>query len=304
MGQRPIQMSALAIMLVIALASSGCLAARTPAWSTPTSTAIPVMPAAQANGELVARGETEWGQRGDQAHARAAIEAWSAALEGGSTDAVLWARLARAQYFMADAHLSSDPARAGEAAALYAAAVTSGERSLLARLPELGATLRASEHFIDVLPALDERDVPGLYWRTLALSRWARGNGMFVQAGVRNELRASMARVMELDREYDGAGADRFLGEAWASASGYQGGDIERAHTHLEHAVRIAPDHFANRVVLATVYATKMQDRALFERELRRVVASDPGGADVAAENAVEQRRAQAALDRVAQLFP
>jgi hypothetical protein len=34
------------------------------------------------------------------------------------------------------------------------------------------------------------------------------------------------------------------------------------------------------------------------------VITSDPGGADVAAENVLEQRRAQAALDRVRQLFP
>jgi hypothetical protein len=127
---------------------------------------------------------------------------------------------------------------------------------------------------------------------------------MFVQQGARNEVRASMARVAELDRGYDGAGADRFLGDAWASASGYQGGDIERASAHFEYAIRLAPEHLANRVTYALDVGVKTQDRELFERELRRVIAADPGGSDIAAENMVEQARAQAALARVAQLIP
>lgn len=293
-----------ALALVLASASSGCLAARAPAWTTPSSTMIPVTPAAGASADLVARGETEWGQRGDEAHLREAIQAWQQALDRTPTDAVLWARLARAQYFLADAHLSTDPARATEAAEQFAAAVTSGERSLLARLPQLGAVLRTGQHFTDVLSSFDERDVPGLYWRTQALARWSRGNGMFVTQSVRDETRRSMARVAQLDRAYDGAGADRFLGDAWATASTTQGGDLERAREHFEYAIEAAPDRFATRVLYALDYATKVQDRALFEAQLHRVLESDPGGADVAAENVVEQRRAQAALARVAQLFP
>jgi len=289
---------------VLALVSNGCLAARTPAWTTHASTAIPVMPAAHANGELVARGETEWGQRADEVHARATIAAWSDALDRAPHDSVLWARLARAQYFLADAHLSIEPARASEAAELYAAAVTSGERSLLARLPALGGLLRTGQPFSEILATLDERDVPGLYWRTMALSRWSRGNGMFVQQSVRDELRRSMARVAELDRTYDGAGADRFLGDAWATASTTQGGDLERAAIHFEYAIHVAPEHLANRVLFAMDVATKIQDRAMFERELGRVIAADPGDADVAPENVAEQARAQAALARIGQLFP
>lgn len=294
------------IGMVLALggATSGCLAARSPAWTTRSSTAIPVTPAAHASPELVSQGEIEWGQRSDESHARAAVDAWTRALDRAPTDAVLWARLARAQCFLADAHLASDPARASEAAELFASAVTSGERSLLSRVPEIGAPLRAGEHFADLLERFDERDVPGLYWRTVALWRWARGNGMFVQQGVRNEVRASMGRVAELDRGYDGAGADRFLGDAYATAGTSAGGDVERARVHFEYAIHAAPEHFANRVLYALDVATKVQDRELFESQLRRVLASDPGDADVAAENLAEQRRAQAALDRVAQLFP
>lgn len=296
-------MAAPVVFLAASMGSGGCVTARIPAWTTPASTAMLVTPAAHASQELVARGETEWGQRADETHALAAVQAWTMALDGGSTDAVLWARLARAQYFLADAHVSADPARAHDAAVLYEEAVTSAERSLLARSPDLAPLLRSGQGFGAILSALEEPDVPGLYWRTLALSRWSRGHGAFTAQSERAELRASMARVAELDRMYDGAGADRFLGDAWATASTVQGGDIERAAPHFEYAIHAAPDHLANRVLFALDFATKVQDRTLFETQLRRVLASDPGGSDVAAENLAEQRRAQAALDRVGQLF-
>jgi hypothetical protein len=292
------------LLIVAPLTIAGCLSTRTPAWTTHTSTALLVTPAALANGDLVSRGETEWGQREVEAHARAAVEAWRAALDATPTDSVLWARLARAQYYLADAHVAPDPARSAEAAILFADAASSGERSLLARTPSIGAVLRSGQSFTQILPALDERDVPGLYWRTLALSRWSRANGTFVTQAFRSELRLSMGRVAELDRGYDGAGADRFLGDAWATASTMQGGDLERAIVHFEYAIEAAPGTLANRVLYATDIGPKLQDRALFERQLRAVITSDPGGADVAAENVLEQRRAQAALDRVHQLFP
>lgn len=294
---------------VLALAGTGaigaCVPQRAPAWTTiQASTAIPVTPAAGASAELVAQGETEWGQRGEEAHVRAAVAAWQEALDRTPTDAVLWARLARAQYFLADAHLSGDPARASEAAEAFAAAITSGERSLLARLPSVAEPLRSGRAFRELLSSFDERDVPGLYWRTMALWRWARGNGMFAQQAVRDEVRTSMARCAELDRGYDGAGSDRFLADSWATASTASGGDLERANEHFEYALYVAPDHFATRVLYALDYATKVQDRALFESQLRRVLDADPGDADVAPENVAEQRRAQAALERIAQLFP
>jgi tetratricopeptide (TPR) repeat protein len=113
-----------------------------------------------------------------------------------------------------------------------------------------------------------------------------------------------MARCAQLERDYDGAGPDRFLADAWATASTTAGGDLERAREHFEYALHAAPDHFATRVLYALDYATKVQDRELFETELQRVLDSDPGGADVAAENVVEQHRAQLALARMPQLFP
>jgi len=260
--------------------------------------------APSATADLVSRGELEWEQRGDERHARAAIDAWSQALEDAPTDAVLWARLARAQYFYADVYLSNDPARAADASDTFGSAVTSAERSLLTRAPELGALLRTGAPFASVLVGLTPSDVPALYWRTVALWRWARPRGAFVQQSLREEVRASMGRVAELDRDYDGCGADRFLGDLLATSSPMAGGDVERAREHFEYAVQAAPDHLANRVLFATDLATKVQDRTLFVEQLEHVIAAAPGSAEVAPENVAEQARARAALDRTAQWFP
>jgi tetratricopeptide (TPR) repeat protein len=302
------------VLLVVGTLASGCLATRVPAWTTPTSTAIPVTPAAHttwvstdapsAAAELVSRGELAWEDRADEGAAREAIDTWSRALEAAPTDAVLWARLARAQYFLADAHLSRDPGLSQEATETFASAITAAEHALLARTPAIGSLLRTGAPFTSIVPFLELADVPAIYWRTMALWRWARPNGSFVQQSLREEVRASMARVAQLDRAYDGAGADQFLGDLLATSSSMAGGDVERAQQHFEYAIYAAPDHLAGRVLYAVDLATKLQDRALFVAQLERVIASDPGGSDVAPENVAAQARARDALARVAQLFP
>lgn len=292
------------LALASALASAGCVTTRTGAWATPTSAAIPVTPAAQSQAELVSRGEVEWAARGSEPHALAAVEAWSRALEAAPTDAVLWARLARAQYFYADAYLTPDPGRAAQATVMYEAAMSSAERAILARVPEIGDELRSGRSFTSILSRLDEHDVPGMYWRTLAMNRWARGFGMFTLNAVRDEMRATMGRVTELERGYDGYGADRFLGESWAGASAIQGGDLERARQHFEYAIYAAPEMAASHVAFALTVGVKTQDRTLFETQLEAALSMDPGGPDLAPENAVEQRRARQALDREYQLLP
>jgi tetratricopeptide (TPR) repeat protein len=297
------------VVLAGALASLalGCGAARSPAWTGPLGPPPATPPATVAQHDaLVVQGEHAWAQRSDEAELRRAIELWTQALEVIPNDHALWGRLARAQYFLGDAFLAGDPARASEATATFEQAITSGERGLLARQPELASQLRAGERLTSLLHHFDERDVGALYWRTMALARWAASAGMAAQQASRAEARLSMARVAELDRGYDGAGADRFLGDAWATLSTYQGGDLERAHRHFETALFLAPSHLSTRVLYATHYATKIGDRALFEEQLGRVIAADPSAerdGDATAENAVEQARARAALARIDQLF-
>ncbi|MFO0683026.1 MAG: TRAP transporter TatT component family protein [Sandaracinus sp.] len=299
MARRPRGGLSVAIALS-ALALAGCWATRAPAWALASVGPRAVVPAAQVDVESVARGERSWRARADEGDVRDAIDAWSRALEASPTDAVLWARLGRAQLFLATTFVAPDPARRSEARDLYASAVESAERSLLARTPGIARPLRAGRPFVAILSAFEEADVPALYVRTLALARWARMAGGPVEAELRVELRASMSRCAELDRGFDGAGADRFLGEAWSTLPAYLGGDVLRARDHLAAAIALAPERADNHVAYALFVAVPLHDRAGYVAELQTAagLAIDDDDDD-APENRAARERARALLTEV-----
>jgi hypothetical protein len=288
----------------------GCGAGgRTAAWEETTAAeAAPVTQEQRSQrDELIAQGEAGWENREDEAQLRAAIQAWQQALEIDGTDWVLWHRLARAQYFLADGHLAfRDTADApdADATAAYQTSVTSAERSLAALSPAFAERMRAGERVDQAVTVLDAQAVPALYWRSAGLGKWARRDGFATLLAYKDEIRAVMTRCLELDRDYFYAGPDRYFGAFFAVAPTYAGGDVARSRQHFEYSLSRAPAYFGTRVLFAVEYAVKAQDRALFERELRQVIDGDPSALpEVRAENMAEQRKARAALERIDALF-
>ncbi|AKF07430.1 hypothetical protein DB32_004579 [Sandaracinus amylolyticus] len=299
------------IAALVGIASVGCGGGgRTAAWEETTAQGAEPVSAEQQSqkDQLVATGDAAWEQRQDEAQLRAAIDAWTQALELDPADWQLWHRLSRAQYFLADGHLAfrdQEDAPDPEATAMYQAAVTSAERSLQVLSPAFADQVRAREHVDEAaLAVLDAQAVPALYWRSAALGKWARRDGFATLLAYKDEIRAIMTRVLELDRDFFFAGPDRYFGAFFAVAPAYAGGDLERSRQHFDYTISRYPGYFGSHVLYAVEYAVKAQDRALFERELRLVIDGDPNVLpDVRAENLAEQRKAQQALARADSLF-
>ena len=295
--------AATAVWAATALAGCGG-GGRTAAWEQ-TTTAPPASAEQQSQHDtLVTQGEAAWAQRDDEAQLRAAIDAWSGALEADPSDWALWHRLARAQYFLADGHLAFDTSRDAETAAMYQTAITSAERSLGALSPEFAQRMAAGERVEAALSSLDARAVPALYWRASALGKWARRDGFATVLQYKDEIRAIMTRCLELDRDYFYAGPDRYFGAFFAIAPTYAGGDLNRSREHFEYSISRYPGYLATHVLFATEYAVKAQDRALFQRELQIVLDADVNAMpDVRAENLAEQHKARDAMARIDELF-
>lgn len=251
---------------------------------------------------LVAQGDEAWAQRDDPDQIRAAIEAWEQATELQSSDAETWIKLSRAYYFLADGHLRfSEPEQMAD---LWQTGIRAAERALAALSPEFAQAMQAERDIGEALQLLDERAVPALYWRATNLGKWARADGFATVLSYKDEIRAVMTRCMELDRYYFFAGPDRYFGAFFSIAPTYAGGDVERSRQHFEESIRRFPNYFGTRVLFAEEYAVKSQDRQLYEEQLRYVVDGDPESLPEAApENRVEQRKAQAALERIDELF-
>lgn len=294
-------------VLAVLLAGCGGVVRET-AWSE-GATAINVPrglgPRAREQREgLMAQAATAWSARGDITRLRAAIHAWESALELDPTRTDDWAMLSRAYYFLADAHLSFDAGDRVEMLAAYHRGALAAEQGLLQSSPTFASRMRAGSTIEDQLSLLDTRDVPCLYWRAVNLGRWAstQGGGSAREYGP--ESRAMMMRVLDLNASYNYGGAYRFFGELYARWAPSAGGDLNRARANFEHALRIAPNYLAPRVLIAENVAVKARTRDVFDEQLHAVLFStaqnDP---ELGPENAAEQRRARRLIDTAPVLF-
>ncbi len=301
-------MSILGLMLalVVPLGAAGCGGGRSSAFDEGTTAASgPVSADAQARHDaLVQEGDAAFAERAEEARLRAAIDAYQGAVDAVPGDHETWAKLCRAQYFLAYGYMEFDPALEAETTAMYHSSITSAEHGLAALSPAFAEQVRSTGQFASGLSVLDARAVPLVYWRSSAIGRWARRDGFATVLQYKDEIRASMNRALELDRDYFYAGPDRYFGAFFAVAPSYAGGDLERSRQHFEYSIGRYPGYFGTHVLYAGEYAVKTQDRELFTRELQWVIDGDPNMIpEVVAENLVEQRKARDLLARADELF-
>lgn len=245
-----------------------------------------------------------WLGRSEEANVDRAIALWQAALDADSSRGDAWAHLAQAQYFLAYAHLEERAASDALITQTYLAALTSTERGLLVLMPDLVSYTERGMLGNEALMRLDRRAVPLLYWRASALGRWSHRDGVNTRVDMRGEVRASMERITQLDRDYNFAGADRTLGAALATLPPTLGGDIERARAHFLYAIARHPGYLGSRVRYAIEVAVRNDRRDVFIEQLELALAADPDALpEVGPENRIEQRRAREALERIEYYF-
>lgn len=301
-------LGALVAMMVPALLVPGCGGGRATGFETETGGGGEITAEARArHDELVATGEAAWAERDNADRLRACIDAWTQAVEAVPTDWELWQRLARAQYFLADGHMSFDPALEAETTAQYQTAITSAERSLAEHYPEFGTRMRDAvtiEEKTAAFALVDTSGVPALYWRASALGRWARRDGFATVLSYKDEIRAMMTQCLNVDRYYFYAGPDRYFGAFYSVAPTYAGGDLDLSRQHFEHSIGVAPNYFGTHVLFALEYAVKAQNRDLFTSELNLVINGDPNvEPDIRPENLAEIHKATDGLARIDELF-
>ncbi len=109
---------------------------------------------------------------------------------------------------------------------------------------------------------------------------------------------ALMNRVKELDHTYYYGGAHLFFGMYYASQPAMIGGGPAKAKPEFDALFTINGDRFLmGNVFYARYYATAALDRALFESELKKVLAAPPDALpDVRLINEIAKRKARKLL--------
>lgn len=121
---------------------------------------------------------------------------------------------------------------------------------------------------------LSKKDVPPLFWGTLAWITWIQQqNGAPSAMADLVIVEKIMNRILELSPDFQGGGAHLFMGGYYASIPAMFGGKPEVAKQHFEEALAIADRKFLlTQVTYAEKYARMTMNKELHNALLQEVV--------------------------------
>lgn len=284
------------LLLAAALATS-CATTRQEKFDETQATATPE--ATDQATALITEGDTLWAERGDREKLKAALAKWEEAYKLAPS-AELAVKLSRGHYFLADGHYALDPDEENRDAH-YNLGTEWGERAIGLAAPDFVAAKKAGEKVPDALKKAPKEATPAFYWWATNLGKWASGQGLLTLLKYKDDVKATIDHVAATDEAFFYGAAHRYLGAYHAKAPG---GSLEASETHFKKAVEMAPDYLGTKVLWADYLCTKTRDRATYKRLLEEVLAADANAnPDIAAENAVEQKKAQKLLADIDDLF-
>jgi hypothetical protein len=254
--------------------------------------------------QAVADGDAAWAKRGDEAQLRAAIDAYAKAIAVKSDDADTCQKLARAYYFLADGTLSMDPAKHDEYLATHEKGIAVAEQGLRALSPQLEKSMNTGVQLQDAIGVLDRSAVPLLYWYDVNLGKWAKAQDMTQVLKFKDRIFKIMTRVYDLDPDYFYGAPDRYFGGYYAVAPNFAGGDPQKSREYFDTSLKKAPNYLATHELVAELLAPKLQDKALFEREIKFVLDTPANVIpELEPEAQAEKKKAQKLLTQEEDLF-
>jgi hypothetical protein len=240
-----------------------------------------------------------WNQRGDAAQLQAALDAYEAIAAAEPTNRHALERLVRGYYFLGDGHKTEMP----DKLAAWDTAIGWGKKCM-ALNTDFVAHLDKGEDEGTAAVAFGAADVPCVYWTASALGKWSKASGMGATLKNVPTAKAWIAKVQELDNSYFYTATDRYWGAYYAAIPSFAGQDLDKSRGHLDTAVAANPDHFGNRLILASYWAVKTQDAAVFDEQVSYVLSNCPNTIEgIVPEQEAEQRKAQKLLDTRNDLF-
>lgn len=288
------------VLVAAAVVVAGCGAGRQAQWDTSNKPADGEMAGDAASG-VMEEAAKAWENRGDEASLRSAIEGWEKVVAANPGDAQTHAMLARAWYFLADAHLRGDKEKY---LAAFEKGVAAGERGLAAASPAFKQEVTGGVPFEQAVKKVGKEGLESMYWYASNLGKWARAKGFATTLGNKDKIKSAMDRALELDPTYFHGAPHRYFGAFYAVAPGFAGGDMNKSKEHYEKSLEIAPGYVGTKVLYADTYAVKKQDRALFDRLLEEVLAAPddviPG---LEPETRNEKEKAQELKSKATELF-
>jgi len=155
--------------------------------------------------------------------------------------------------------------------------------------------------FEDFLPAMQQvnaKQVPALYTFGLSWLAWIQAHSDDYSALAKlPQVKAVLQRVQELDRSYEEANIEHFLGVLNTIRPPALGGDFDAGLDHFQRALKVSGGRdLGIKVDYARYYARTLYDRELHDRLLDEVLAADPVQPGLTLFNTLAQEEAQELL--------
>lgn len=154
------------------------------------------------------------------------------------------------------------------------------------------------EDFVQRLQSLQVKQVPALYTFGLSWMAYIQAHSDdFAALAKLPQVQAVLQRVQALDRPYQEANIEHFLGVLNTIRPPALGGDFETGLAHYERALRVSGGRdLGVKVDYARYYARTLYERELHDRLLREVLEADPVQPGLTLFNTLAQEEARELL--------
>jgi tetratricopeptide (TPR) repeat protein len=241
-----------------------------------------------------------WAQRGDRAQAEAAIAKWEEAAKVDPTHGDVHLKLSYGYYFLANNHARWDEDNNDAMAKLFHKGKEAGERAILIQSPEFKKALE-TQKWEEAVKLVPKEGIASLYWYATNLGKWGLTQGITTVLGNKNNINATMKRVLSLDETFFHGAPHRFFGVYEAKVPF---GDINRSGESFDQSIKISPNYLDTKVLKAQYFAAKTQNEELFTQLLNEVIAADPKAIpELEIENRNAQRTAKDLLENIEDYF-
>lgn len=239
-----------------------------------------------------------WAKRDDKASLEKALEAFKKLSLATADNFDHLVYLTRGYYFLADAHYSDVDMKKK-----YWEIGTSYGEKAMATNKAFAKAMKDGGKIEDNLNKLTKKEVPGMYWTAANLGKWAKNSGIATTLKYKNRIRTLADTVKKLDPKYFYGAAFRYFGAYYAVAPSFAGGDMGKSLKSFKKAIKIAPEYLGTYVLYADLYAVKKGDKALFKKELNRVLKAKLGPKALHPENKIEKKKAKKLLAQLDDKF-
>lgn len=154
------------------------------------------------------------------------------------------------------------------------------------------------EEFVQRLQSLQVKQVPALYTFGLSWMAYIQAHSDdFAALAKLPQVQAVLQRVQALDRPYQEANIEHFLGVLNTIRPPALGGDFETGLAHYERALQVSGGRdLGVKVDYARYYARTLYERELHDRLLREVLEADPVQPGLTLFNTLAQEEARELL--------